>query len=78
MYEKMELMRNKYQKEAIIELELEDAMNKHQLEITKENGKTIGKINMGYGAIKIITRGEISLIQKEDVKDIEKNKKMVK
>lgn len=62
-------LRKKYEKEATIELDLPETMNPHTLKVVKEDGKTIGEIKMGYGTIRIITKGNVVLAkQKEDVK----------
>ena len=56
----------KYSKEVNVEITLPDSINQHQLEIKKENGSTIGKINFGNATIKIITRGSISVERQDE------------
>lgn len=52
-------------KEAQIEIDLPDSMNKHQIEVQEEDGRKIGILNFGNISLKIITRGNIELVQKE-------------
>lgn len=59
-------IKNKYAKEATIEVDLPETMNPHSIEVKEENGRTIGEINMGYGAIRIITKGPISITRSEE------------
>lgn len=59
-------IKNKYAKEATIEVDLPETMNPHSIEVKEENGKTIGEIKMGYGAIRIITKGPISITRSEE------------
>ena len=40
-------IKNKYAKEATIEVDLPETMNPHSIEVKEENGRTIGEINMG-------------------------------
>lgn len=62
-------LRKKYEKEATIELDLPETMNQHTLSVKKEDGKTIGEIKMGYGTIRIITKGNVVVAKtKEEVK----------
>lgn len=56
-----ELILERYSKESHVEIELPNTLNQHHLEITRENGQTIGKLNFGSAVVKIITRGNISV-----------------
>ena len=59
-------IKNKYAKEATIELDLPDTLNPHAIELKEEGGKTIGEIKMGYGVIRIITKGSITINRSEE------------
>ena len=59
---------DKYSKEATIELDLPKTMNPHSIDLKQEDGKTIGEIKMGYGAIRIITNGPIIVNKSEQSK----------
>ena len=61
-------VKNKYAKEATIELDLPDTINPHSIELKEENGKTVGEIKMGYGTIRIITKGAITINKSEKPK----------
>lgn len=61
-------IKNKYAKEATIEVDLPETMNPHSIELKKENGQTVGEIRMGFGAIRIITKGPITIIKNEEEK----------
>jgi len=52
----------KYDKQASIKIEVPESENSSSLILTEENSQTIGKIKMGFGNIKIITKGNISLV----------------
>lgn len=65
-------IRDKYAKEATIEVELPEGMNQHSIELRQEDGKSIGEIKMGHGTIKIITKGPISVIRQEEQAKIKK------
>lgn len=53
-----------YIREATIELDLPGTMNQHKIEISKEDGRTVGKIDFGNRTIKIITDGDIVLVDR--------------
>lgn len=57
-----------YKKEATIELDLPETNNPHTIDLRQEDGKTIGEIKMGYGAIRIITNGPIIVNRSEEIK----------
>ena len=62
-----EMIAEKYSKESRVEITLPDTMNQHSIEISKEDGRTVGKINFGSGLIKIITRGSIEVERNDDI-----------
>ena len=62
-----EMLAEKYSKESRVEITLPDTMNQHSIEISKEDGRTIGKINFGSGLIKIITKGSITVDKNDEV-----------
>lgn len=61
-------IKNKYAKETTIEVDLPETINPHSIELKKENGQTIGEIRMGFGAIRIITKGPITIVKSEEEK----------
>lgn len=63
-----EILRKKYDKEATVELDLPTSLNTHEIEIEKKDGQTIGTINFGNRTIKIVTTGNIVLVNKESEK----------
>jgi len=73
---KIDELRHKYDKEAIIELEMHNLQRgpRPSLIVKQEDNSTIGTVNMGYGTIKIITKGDIKLINQSDL--IDKQKKI--
>ena len=59
---------NMYKKDAQIEIELPESLNKHQIEVQEEDGRKIGTLNFGSLSIKIITTGDIELVHKDKEK----------
>ena len=59
-------LKEKFNKESTVEIDLGDTNNRQTIEITEEDGKKIGTINFGFQTIKIITKGEITLVNKEE------------
>lgn len=57
-----------YVREATIELDLPQTNNQHKIEVTEEDGRTVGKIDFGNRTIKIITDGDIVLVNRQAVK----------
>lgn len=60
-------------RKAFIELSFPPSINQHTIEVTEENGKKIGTIDFGNMAIRIITDGDVRLIERP--KDIPKFKR---
>ena len=80
---KMSELRNKYSDEskkerkrleASVQIDFPPSINVNDIEITEENGKTIGIIDFGKQLIKIITEGDIVLVDKRKDKGIVKEK----
>lgn len=65
----------KYQKEAMIEVEIPPSNNQTTIDVRQEEGKTIGEIKMGYGIFRIITKGNLVFVNNSEKKD-QKVKKM--
>ena len=55
---------NKYKKEATIEIELPETINKHTIEVTEENGQKIGALSFGGISLRIITDASIEFKNK--------------
>ena len=58
----------KYQKEALIEIESTSSNNPLTIDMKEENGKKIGEIRMEHGLFRIITRGNIILVNETESK----------
>ncbi len=59
-------LKEQFNKTSTVEIDLGDTNNRQSIEITEEDGKKIGTINFGLQTIKIITKGEITLVNKEE------------
>ena len=59
-------IRNRYTKEATIEIDVPESINPHKLTVKEEDGKAIGEIKMGAGTIRIITKGSIVVANKKE------------
>ncbi len=55
-------------REASIEFDFPSSVAPYEIEVTKEDGRTVGKIDFGDRTIKVITDGNIVLVNKEDQK----------
>ena len=63
------------QSEATIQIELPVTNNRHEIEVSHEDGKTIGIIRLGAETIKIVTNGNLAVVNKDE-KDGPKVKKL--
>lgn len=61
-------IKKRYDKEAAIELEIPDSVNKSTIEITEENGQNIGRIKIGPISLKILTSPNVSITYKKEEK----------
>ncbi len=59
-------IKDKYSKEATIELDLPQTMNPYSFDLKHENGNSIGEIKMNSGTIRIIVKGNIILSNKPE------------
>lgn len=59
-------LKDQFNKKSTVEIDLGDTNNRQTIEITEEDGKKIGTIKFGLQTIKIITKGEITLVNKEE------------
>lgn len=66
-FSELEKINQKYDKEATIELDLPETNNQHQIEVEEKDGKKIGIINFGNRTIKIVTTGDIILVNKTEI-----------
>lgn len=55
---------DRFKKETTVEFELPPTNNQYRVEVTSENGKTIGTFYFGDKTINIITNGEMNFIDK--------------
>lgn len=67
-------LRTKYSGEVYVDFGLSRSQNIQTLEVTEENGKTVGTIDFGSRIVKIITEGDIVLKKIERAKDKVKQK----
>lgn len=58
------VLRERPHSEVSIEFNFPESIDQHRLEVTKENGSNIGVIDFGDKTIKIITSGDIILVEK--------------
>ncbi len=58
-------IKNRYTKEATIEVEVPETINPHTITLKQEDGKSVGEIRMNAGTIRIITRGSIVIDKQE-------------
>ena len=67
-------LREEPHSEVSIEFNFPESIDTHQLEVTKENGCNIGVIDFGDKTIKIITSGDIVLVEKDKVDKLKQKK----
>lgn len=61
-----------YSKTVDIEIDLPPSLNQHKIEVEEKDGKKIGTIKLGNASIRIITKGDISLVQKKEEEEKQK------
>ena len=66
-FDELKEIDQKYDKEAVIEVDLPPSTNQHIIEVTGVGDKKVGVINFGDRTIKIITNGEIVLVNKDQL-----------
>lgn len=66
MRKKLSEIKKRYSHESIIEVELEETNNPRSVEVKKENGNTIGEFRFGHDTIRIITKGNIVFVNKDE------------
>lgn len=64
--EKIANIQKLYSNTSDIEIDFAQTQNRHKIEVTEENGKKIGTINFGSQSIRIITEGNIILVDKKE------------
>lgn len=62
-FSKMQEFRKNH--ESIVEINMPQTMNRHEIKITHEDGRTVGTIDFGRQTIKIITSSDIVLVDDE-------------
>ena len=65
-------LKEQFNKSSTIEIDFGNPNNLQTIEINEEEGKKIGTINFGSQTIKIITKGEITLVNKKTDKKIKR------
>lgn len=63
-----------YSRKVDLEIDFPPSINQHTIEVVEEDGQKIGTINFGATSIRIITKGDISLVYKEPSKEKIKTK----
>lgn len=61
-------LRDKYQRTSTVKISLPETLNQHEIRISRQNGKTVGRIDFGPAVIELITNEGIKLVY-EDEKD---------
>ena len=74
LFNKLQALRVKYSNEVSVDFGEIPTQNIKTLEVTKENGRSIGTIDFGSRIVKIITDGDIVLKKVEPVKEKVKRK----
>ena len=69
---KIESIHDKYKKEATIEIEMPETVNKPSIEISSENGKNVGRVTVGPVSFKILTSTNVNLIGPERPQKVKK------
>jgi len=59
----------KFKNEASVEINFPETMNQHEIEVSEVDGKKVGVINFGNQTIRIITNGDIVLVNKDECID---------
>ena len=60
---------NQYTKEATIEVEMPDTINQSSIEVIQEDGKNVGKVNIGPLSLRILASPSVKIIERNtDVK----------
>ena len=70
--ERVKNLYNKYTKEAIVEVEMPETNNRSSIEITKEDGKNIGRVTIGPVSLKILTSENVSIIGAKQLAKVKK------
>jgi len=69
----IEKINKKYKNEAVVEIDLPESKNPQTIDIKRENSQNVGEINFGYATIRLITKGNIVLVN-DSVSEKEKSK----
>lgn len=68
-FELMDRLTNNFnKKENIVEINLPQSNNQHELTVKREDGRTVGIIDFGPASVKIITDGTIRLVKEDKEK----------
>lgn len=59
-------LKKRYSRESTIEVELEPTNNPRSIEVKEEDGRTIGEFKFGHDTIRIITEGNIVVVNKQE------------
>ena len=73
--DKVRELEKKYAKEAIIEVEMPDTLNKSTIEVIEEDGKNVGRLQIGPVSIKILTTPNVRIINKKPKEKIKEKTK---
>lgn len=68
----LEKIRANYSQEVLVDFGLSESQNINTLEVVEEEGRKVGTINFGNKTIKIITAGDIVLVEREKPKQKKK------
>lgn len=62
--DKVRELEKRYAKEAVIEVEMPDTLNQSSIEVLEEDGKNVGRLQIGPISIKILTTPNVRIINK--------------
>ena len=70
--EKAKSLINKYSQPTIVEIDLPTTINQQTIEVVEENGQTIGTLNFGNMALRIISDANIEFVSKDNNKTVKR------
>lgn len=62
----IEAIMDKYSKEAVIEVEMPETVNQTTIEVIEEDGKNVGRINIGPLSLKILASPSVKIVGKTE------------
>ena len=69
LMDELRKLRTNFTKEVYVDFGTNNTQNQHALEVTEQDGKSVGTINFGQKTVKIITDGEIILTHTKQIEE---------